>query len=148
MATNRESQITFILSEIEQGGERGEVLAKCGEMWQISPRTFDRLWQDAKKRYSEAQQEAQKAIVDTYTVAAVERLKKGILSKDEALALLSRTAKGKDEDDNPLDASYSERNGAIKIMADLLGWNAPKESNVNVTGSVSPDKWLLANNEA
>jgi len=49
---NKESIITDILIELNGvNNQRGEVLAKVGNKWQLSERTFDRIWKDANSRH-------------------------------------------------------------------------------------------------
>ena len=72
--------------------------------------------------------------------AEKERLKKAILTKDEALILLTKTAQGKGRQvgNNVIAPSFSESNNAIKVMAEMLAWNAAikTESEVNILNSV------------
>lgn len=67
--------------------------------------------------------------------AQKERLKKAILTKDEALELLTKTAKGKARQigNEVIIPTYSDSTNAIKTISDLLGWKAPTEINANVT---------------
>ena len=58
---NKESIITDILIELNGvNNQRGEVLAKVGNKWQLSERTFDRIWKDANSRHEIIQFEQQK----------------------------------------------------------------------------------------
>jgi hypothetical protein len=126
---NKENIITEILIELEKGVERGKCLAKVGKSWQISDRTFDRHWKTANDRHKQTQEATQKALAYISIEAEKERFKKAILTKDESLVLLTEIAMSKKE-------KSSEKVNAIKAMADLQGWKAPTNSNINLKGSV------------
>lgn len=91
---NKEKVIGDIVLELEQGAERGKVLAKFGKKWQISDRTFDRYWKTANSRYLERQQVIQKQLEIDSVQAAQDRLKKAILTKEERMEIASKIAKG------------------------------------------------------
>ena len=65
--------------------------------------------------------------------AEKERLKKAILTKDNALELLTKTAEGKARQvgKEVIIPTYSDSTNAIKTMADLLGWKTATEINLN-----------------
>lgn len=127
---NKENIITDILVELERGAERGSCLAKMGKKWQVSNRTFDRLWKSANERYKQNQLATQKAIADISLEAEKKRFKKAILTKDESLALLSEMATSKTE-------KSSDRVNAIKTIADLQGWRAV--SKTEISGNLAID---------
>lgn len=142
MKPNKENIITDILIELEKGIERGEALAKVGKKWQISPRTFDRHWKTANERYSGSQEATQKALSEQRTEIEKERLKKAILSKDEALMILSKIGNGTATkvDGNILVPSFNERTNAIKTMAEFQGWKAPTKIDIDGTVTITnPD---------
>lgn len=85
MAKNLEGFVTFMLTELEQGSERGEAMSKVIGKWHMSERTFDRYWKIAKERYSQTQQDIQKAVADKIQVSALERLETSVLTKQIAL---------------------------------------------------------------
>lgn len=129
MKANKEQRITDILAEIEAGHERAEVLAKVGKNWQISPRTFDRLWKEAQRRHAEtlSRQEQQRAA--RLDAAAAERLNKAILTKDEALEELTKIAKGtaRSVAGEIIAPSHGDSIAAIRQLATMQGWEAPKK---------------------
>lgn len=95
MKENKETYITFLISELEKGAERGETLSKFVEKWQKTPRTFDRLWKIAKERHKETQEKAQKAIADLTIAAAEGRQKTAIIDKQRRMEIASSIAEGK-----------------------------------------------------
>lgn len=139
MKPNKETYQSFILSELERGTERKQVLAKFVKKWAVSSRTFDRQWKIAQSRHLENQQARQRALAEVYTQTDIERLNKAILTKDEALEILTKTAKGDERKVGKriIAPSYSEITAAIKTMSELQGWNAPEEKDVKISGGVN-----------
>lgn len=115
---NKENIITDILIELEKGSERSECMAIVGNKWQTSIRTFDRYWKEGNQRHLINQQATQKALAEQSTTSELERLKKAILTKDEALEILTIIISSEYEKTN-------EKILAVKTMADLQGWKAP-----------------------
>lgn len=133
---NKENIITDILVQLEKGIERGKALATIGKKWQTSQRTFDRHWKTANERYAGNQEATQKALAEQRTDIEKERLKKAILSKDDALAILSKIGTGNATkiDGAILVPTFNERTNAIKTMADLQGWKAPTKTDITTGG--------------
>jgi hypothetical protein len=75
--------IDAIIKGIEQGKERGNLLATIGKKWQLSQRTFDRHWKTANDTQKERQQKASKAVDKVYIETKVEAAKTGLKSKLE-----------------------------------------------------------------
>jgi hypothetical protein len=99
---------------------RGKVLAKFGKQWQIPTRTLDRLWKQAKEYNLKRTDKQEKAKNEELTVEARESIKKGILTRDESLKLLSGIAKK---------SRYaSDRVRAITQLAKMEGWDAPAKN--------------------
>lgn len=87
-------QIDYIVSCIENGEQRGEILVKAGKKWGISKSAFDRLLKIAKERHA-AKQRALKDKLDAIdTAAAIEARKKAIMTSEERKELLTKIAKG------------------------------------------------------
>lgn len=90
MKPSKQIIIDFIVEQLQQGSERGEVLAKCGEKWQTPPRTFDRYFKEAKEQHVAAQQVVKKELAKVSIEQAKESLKKQILTADERKEFLSK----------------------------------------------------------
>ena len=87
------TKIDFLVNELSNGIERVNALSKFVKKWQVTPRTFDRYWKQAKTQHIAAQELINKELLKDNTSAAKERLKKDILTKDEAMELLTQYAK-------------------------------------------------------
>ena len=132
---NKEAVLKCILIEIEKGGTYAKTSSYVCGKFQFTDRTFSKYWGIANGEYLKGQEGRLKALADTYTQAEVNRLKKAILTKDEALELLTKTAKGQGEVNvgKLVVPTYAERTAAIKTMSDMLAWNAPKDINMNMS---------------
>ena len=135
MKPNKENIVKDILIELEKGISYNECLALNGTKWQLAVRTFARYWNTANEAYKEALNKRQTELDALTTDLEKERLKSAILSKNEALALLSKTAQGKARQvgKDVIIPSHSESTNAIKAISELLGWNMPTKSEVSNT---------------
>jgi hypothetical protein len=136
MKPNKENIITDILIQLEEGTERGKCLSKIVEKWQISSRTFDRHWKVANERHLINRQSINTVIAEVYVEAEKERFKKAILSKDEALQILTDIANGKKTlvGKGSLIPTFAERRMAIQTMADIQGWKS--DTKIQVSGNI------------
>lgn len=134
----KEDIITDMLIELERGVKRAECLAIIGKKWQISDRTFDRYWKKAQEQHKDRQKDTQRVIADTSTTAAVDRLKSAILTKEEALTLLTGIANEATKlTPTGIASAKSEQISAIKTIAELEGWNeAVKVEDVTKKGTI------------
>lgn len=133
----KEDIITDILIELERGIKRAECLATIGKKWQISDRTFDRHWKKAQEQHKDRQRNTQKVIADVTMAATVERLKTAILSKDEALEILTKIAQEATKETPAGKASAkSEQISAIKTIAEMEGWTAPVKTDNKTTNVI------------
>ena len=88
---NKQVYIDFIIDCFGKGViERGEVMAKFGEMWQTPPRTFDRYFKKAKEAYSEQRKEINDAKMSTAIEMEVEAVRSEINSKLDRLRILQK----------------------------------------------------------
>lgn len=88
---NKQIYIDFILDCFGKGiVERGEVMAKFGEVWQTPPRTFDRYFKTAKESYSEQRETINNEKLSTTIEVEKEAVKMGVKSKIERLLILQR----------------------------------------------------------
>lgn len=89
--------IDAITKGIEQGADRGKLLASIGKKWQLSQRTFDRYWKTANEQHTAKQQgiKSKLAIIDEQ--AAIEARKKAIMSAEERKEWLTKVVNGEIE---------------------------------------------------
>jgi len=86
--------IDAIIKGIEQGKDRGKLLATIAKKWQISNRTFDRHWKTANQQHTVKQQAIKEKLTAIDTAAAIEARKKAIMTADERKELLTKLITG------------------------------------------------------
>lgn len=88
---NKQPYIDFILDCFGEGlVERGEVMAKFGEVWQTPPRTFDRYFKKAKEQHSQQRETINNAKLEQSIETEKEAVKIGLKSKFERLLILQK----------------------------------------------------------
>lgn len=128
--------IDEIVAEIEQGRERGNLLATIGKKWQLSQRTFDRYWKTANQQHTERQQALKKELEALDTQMALEARKKAILTAEERKEILTKIAKGEIPLNKPMVVDgqielvevvpdWSDRRAAIAELNKMDGEYAP-----------------------
>jgi hypothetical protein len=94
MKPNRDALINEMISDIDFGMDRGEVMARFVAEWHLSTRTFDRYWQAAKKQFEEEQNQIKLERQDIKVAAISERTEYRVMSKAERMNVLSQMADG------------------------------------------------------
>jgi hypothetical protein len=121
MKPNKQAYIDFILSELNKGNvERNVVMANFGKKWQLGNRTFDRYWEVANEAHREQFEAINSAKLEQRIESEKEAVKRDIISKHDALEVLSKIVMG------DLNANNDKRQ-SIETMAKIEGWFAPKE---------------------
>ncbi len=132
---NKENIITDILIELEKGIDFTNCFELIRTKFGIGKTSFSTFWKTANERHAINQQEAQKRIGDILTDNLVDRLNSAILNKNDALEILSKIAKAEFEPAKEGELpSYPpkviEQIQAIKVIAELEGWNAPIKTDI------------------
>jgi hypothetical protein len=130
MKPNKQAYIDFILSELNKGNvERNVVMANFGKKWQLGNRTFDRYWEVANEAHREQFEAINSAKLEQRIESEKEAVKRDIISKHEALEILTKIAKGtaKRVEGQVIMPSPGEQRQSIETMAKIEGWFAPKE---------------------
>ncbi len=132
----KDEAIQMVLSEVEKGSSRKEALSNLGKKWQLSVRSFDRYWGIAKRQYHENQKKIQSEIQKERTKAAKERLRKGIITREERLNTASNIAKGKARKAGKawVYPSDSERIKALDYISKIEGDYAPTKMDHTTKG--------------
>lgn len=123
---------------------RADIIAHFRTKLQISTRTFDVIIKDARKYNEDRVNIHEKAKNEAISECARRDAEKNIISREEALAILSTIGKGGHrttsndngltvEDEGP---SYADRIRAITQMAKMQGWEAPQKNEMQTTLSV------------
>lgn len=139
--------IDFIISCIEKGEQRGNILVKAGKKWGTSKSAFDRMLKIAKEQHTERQQaiKSKLAIVDEQS--AIEARKKAIMTADERKELLTKIANGEIRIKKPFviagkimeypaEPDHADRMKAMAELSKMSGDYAPsKVANTDKDGN-------------
>jgi hypothetical protein len=123
---SKEHVITEIMILMESGITYSECFAQLCTKLQLKERTFATRWKEAGIKHSDKQQVIQNEITAHSKYAAINRLESSILSKEQALQILSDLAMTAERD--------SDKVNALKTMADFEGWKAPIKSDLTTNG--------------
>jgi len=136
MKPNKQLYIDFILNELEKGNvQYKDVMLVFVSKFQLTEKTFCIYWKTANTQYTERLQERNNKLEDQRTTLAKETLKKDILTKFEAMEILTEIAQGKPKkvEGTIVMPNHNERINAVKTLATFEGWEAPKKTeNTNI----------------
>lgn len=133
----KEKYIEFIISELRKGNVSFNnvfKLIQTDSNLKCVRSTFSNYWKIANETYKNELDKANLIKEKEYLESAKKQAKKGILTKEEVLEILSNIALGKernhetDSGKETIIPSDSERVRAIDQMAKIEGWNAPIKS--------------------
>jgi len=130
--TKQETYISFIKDELRKGAVKHKevslvFLGKFG----CSEPTFDKYWKLANEAYKQEFSEVETAKVNERTQIELNTLRSDILSKEEALKVLSDIVVNDEQKPN-------DRISAVNQMSKMQGWEAPKQIDNNNTHKVEP----------
>lgn len=91
---NNEAKIEFIVELLANGGERKDILAKFGELWQDSSRTFDRLLKIAAEVTQERNKTKEAERGRLVSEALKNEIQAEILTEQEIDLIMSRIVDG------------------------------------------------------
>jgi hypothetical protein len=129
MKPNKENILIDILIELEKGTAYKECLSVIVGKYPMTERTFTRYWTKGQQRHAIKQRDAQSKLNEVYIDNLENTLKTAILTKNEALEILTKIAKAEPED-GKLTPKVIEQIQAIKTAADLQGWNSPIKTDI------------------
>jgi hypothetical protein len=133
---SKDIYVESILGLLEKGIiERKEIVSKFCKNFQTSERTADTYLKMANEVYKERRSLINEAKLNETIQIEKEAVKSDILSKEEAMAILTEIAKGgaKDVGDKTIIPNPAERKSAIEVLAKLNGWEAPKKTETTIT---------------
>lgn len=117
---NKQVIVDFIVSRLEKGDRRSEILAKVGEKWQenkFSPRTFDRMLKTANGIQKERQEKATKAADAVYIETKSDAVKNGLKSKLEKQLHIQKEIEGIQSDiDRGILEDYVIISGRVQMV--------------------------------
>jgi hypothetical protein len=118
--------------------KRRDVLAKFGKKWQIPNRTFDRILKEAKEYNKNRIKGQEQAKDEVLTAQAKASVKSAILTRNEALKILSDIATGRARkiEKDILAPTDGDRTRAIQQLSKMEGWDAPAQLDINTAQDV------------
>jgi hypothetical protein len=93
MKPSKQIIVDFIVGELKQGKTFDTCLKLCGTKWNLSRSTFNRRWKEANIQHKQEQDLIKQELAKASAAAAVESLKKQILTADERKEFLSKLVK-------------------------------------------------------
>jgi hypothetical protein len=114
------------------------MFAKYSQEFAKSNKTFDKDWLKANTELKEYQQIINNAKLEESISLEKEAVKRNILSKHDALEILSEIAQGKVKkvEGTLIIPSPSDRKGAIESIAKIEGWNAPNKLDISTENPI------------
>jgi len=129
----KQKRLADIALMLEQGIERKEIVQKVAKSCKASTRAIDNWIKEAKLIVLERNKKVEEAVTELSIQKGVERQNKAILTKDEALEVLTKIANDPlKETQNGVASAKTEQINAIKTIAELLGWVAPKKQEIEI----------------
>ena len=121
MKPNKEAYQSFIINELRKGNvQYKDVMLAFVSKFQLTEKTFCIYWKIANEAYLQERAEINEAIQEQTIQSEKEAVKRDIISKHDALEVLSKIVMG------DLNANNDKRQ-SIETMAKIEGWFAPKE---------------------
>jgi len=130
--SKEETYISFIKDELRKGviKHKDVSLVFLGK-FRCSEPTFDKYWKLANEAYKQEFSEVETAKVNERTEIELNTLRSDILSKDQALTILSIIVNNEEQKPN-------DRISAVNQMSKMQGWESPKQIDNNNTHKVEP----------
>ncbi len=143
---NPKGRQMFILDELKLDSSLSylDMFTKYSQVFtNISRRTFTLDWNKAQIEIKTYQETINKAKLEESIKIEKQAVRKAILSKHQALEILTEIAEGKPKkvEGQIVMPSFNERTTAIKTMASFEGWEAAKEQKVEFS---SPTKIIFS----
>lgn len=136
MKQNKQIYIDFIISELNKGNvQYKDVMLVFVSKFELTEQTFVRYWKQANENHKEQRELINNAKTEQTIETEKEAVKKAILTKHQALEILTEIAQGKAKkvEGQIIMPSPNERKGAIETMMKMEGWTAPiKTENTNI----------------
>lgn len=121
--------------------KRADLLAIFGKRWQISDRSFDRIWNKAKQYNEQRKKTVEQTKHQQLVESTKERVNRDILTREATLEILSGIARGKARQVTIENANGKQveviiptdrdRISAIGQVAKMEGWEAPSKMEIN-----------------
>lgn len=134
---NPKGRQMFILDELKINSSLSfsDMFSKCFERFSISEVTFSKDWVKVQTELKHYQEAIKNAKLEESIKIEKEAVRRKILTKLEAMEILTEIAEGKAKkiDGKIIIPSFTDRSRAIETLGKFDGWNAPTETNVKLT---------------
>lgn len=135
MKADKETIISEILIELNGiGNSRAEILAKVGKRWQMSDRTFDRVWKIAQERHIYTQKTIQSSVANIDKEQKEKLQNKHNITRDKLVEELNEVKELAKVPDQFGKINATAVIKAIEVQAKLLGLNEAEKSEVELKG--------------
>jgi hypothetical protein len=138
--------IDFILEELNKGNVQYKDVCSvfCGK-FRLSERSFDKYWKQANEAHRIARESINSAKLEQTIIEEKEAVKRNVLSKLEAMEILTEIAIGKPKriEGVVVFPSAGERRGAIETMSKIEGWNAPTKQETKIEGGLELNEIVI-----
>ncbi len=141
--TKTETYISFIKDQLRSGiVDPGKICLLFCTKFDKTRQTFYNHWENAQIDYNKEVQEIEKQKTEESINGKIDAVKRGILTKNKALDILTKIAKGKITTTvmtklgpENIEPSFFDMRAAIETIAKIEGWFAPtKLANTDVDG--------------
>jgi hypothetical protein len=130
---DKESIISFILVELNGvDNSRAEILTKVVKKWQMSDRTFDRVWKIAQQRHTDTQKTIQNNIANIDKDQKEKLQNKHNITRDSLVTELNEVKELAKIPDQFGKINATAVIKAIEVQAKLLGLNEAEKSNITI----------------
>ena len=149
-----EAYIEFILNELGKGNVSfTKVFELNRTKFNLARPTFSKYWKLANEAYTEQRRAVKSAKLKQTIEEEIKAVTKQILTKNEALEIITNIAKGNarrvkiGDKEQVLIPTENERLKAIEIGAKIEGWNAPQKTDLTTNGKELTTNIIVHDNE-
>jgi hypothetical protein len=136
---NKQTYTDFIISELNKGNVKyNDVCLLFCTKFDLTKQSFNKYWKQANTIHSEQREAINNAKLEESITLEKEAVKRNILSKHDALEILTEIAQGKVKkvEGTLIIPSPSDRKGAIESIAKIEGWNAPNKLDISTENPI------------
>jgi hypothetical protein len=136
---NKKTYTDFIISELNKGNVKyNDVCLLFCTKFDLTKQSFNKYWKIANTEHTEQREAINNAKLEESISLEKEAVKRNILSKHDALEILSEIAQGKVKkvEGTLIIPSPSDRKGAIESIAKIEGWNAPNKLDISTENPI------------
>lgn len=150
MKPTKELIVNEILSEMDFGASYTECMQLCATKWDLPKGTFVRYWNEASKRYQEANEKDKRVIAEVREQVVRNRALNAIMEREEIMETLTKIARGEIPlmkhivcdgmiQEREVVPSWKDRRDAAAELNKMRGDYAPVRKDITTNGdSIAP----------